>query len=43
MEEVLIAPCGMNCGFCSSYLAMKNDLKSTGNHEDVLRRLPPAG
>jgi hypothetical protein len=30
MEEVLIAPCGMNCALCSSYLAMKNDLKSTG-------------
>ena len=22
---------------------MKNDLKSTGNHEGLLRRLPPAG
>jgi hypothetical protein len=26
MEEKLIAPCGMNCGVCVSYLAMKNDL-----------------
>ncbi len=30
MEEKLIAPCGMNCGVCISYLAMKNDLKTKG-------------
>jgi hypothetical protein len=30
MEELLIAPCGMNCGVCSNYLAMKYDLKKTG-------------
>jgi hypothetical protein len=30
MEEILIAPCGMNCGVCSGYLAMKNDLKKKG-------------
>jgi hypothetical protein len=30
MEEILIAPCGMNCGICVSYLAMKNDLKQKG-------------
>lgn len=30
MEEKLIAPCGMNCGVCASYLAMKNDLKNKG-------------
>jgi hypothetical protein len=30
MNEQLIAPCGMNCGLCSSYLAMKNDLKRKG-------------
>ena len=30
MEEKLIAPCGMNCGVCVSYLAMKNDLKNKG-------------
>jgi hypothetical protein len=30
MNEELIAPCGMNCGLCSSYLAMKNDLKKKG-------------
>jgi len=29
----MIAPCGMNCALCSSYLAYKNDLKSKGiNH-----------
>ena len=30
MNEELIAPCGMNCAVCSSYLAMKNDLKKKG-------------
>ena len=30
MEEKLIAPCGMNCGLCVSYLAMKNDLNKQG-------------
>jgi hypothetical protein len=25
--EYLIAPCGMNCGICSSYLALKYDVK----------------
>jgi len=30
MEEILIAPCGMNCALCSSYLSMKNDLKRKG-------------
>lgn len=30
MEEKLIAPCGMNCGVCVSYLAMMHDLKKKG-------------
>jgi hypothetical protein len=30
MEEILIAPCGMNCALCSSFLAMKNDLQKKG-------------
>lgn len=30
MEELLIAPCGMNCALCVSYLAMKHDLKKQG-------------
>jgi hypothetical protein len=30
MEETLIAPCGMNCGVCISYLAMKHNLNKQG-------------
>jgi hypothetical protein len=30
MDKELIAPCGMNCGLCSNYLAMKNDLRTKG-------------
>lgn len=30
MEEKLIAPCGMNCGVCVSYLAKKHDLNQHG-------------
>lgn len=30
MEERLIAPCGMNCGICSRYLALKNNIRSKG-------------
>jgi hypothetical protein len=30
MKEELIAPCGMNCSLCVSYLAMKNDLNKQG-------------
>jgi len=30
MEETLIAPCGMNCALCISYLAMKIDLNTQG-------------
>lgn len=30
MNEQLIAPCGMNCGVCSNYLSMKNDLNKKG-------------
>src|SRR5512133_1797920 len=30
MEEQLIAPCGMNCALCVSYLAQKNDLQKQG-------------
>ncbi len=26
----LIAPCGMNCGICSGYLARKNEVRSKG-------------
>jgi hypothetical protein len=30
MEENLVAPCGMNCGVCVSYLAFKNNLQQKG-------------
>jgi hypothetical protein len=30
MNEELIAPCGMNCGVCSGYLALQHDVKSKG-------------
>ncbi|UCE98283.1 MAG: DUF3795 domain-containing protein [Dehalococcoidia bacterium] len=30
MEEELIAPCGMNCGICSGYLAWYHDVKNKG-------------
>lgn len=30
MHEELIAPCGMNCGLCTRYLAMRNDLQNKG-------------
>jgi hypothetical protein len=30
LDEVLIAPCGMNCGLCSSYLTLKHNLKKSG-------------
>lgn len=30
MKEELIAPCGMNCNVCSSYLAWENDAKAKG-------------
>lgn len=30
IEKELVAPCGMNCAICSSYLAFKNDLKNKG-------------
>jgi hypothetical protein len=30
IREKLIAPCGMNCGICSGYLASKYDIESKG-------------
>jgi hypothetical protein len=30
MDIELIAPCGMNCGICSGYLAKKYDIRSKG-------------
>lgn len=43
MEEVLIAPCGMNCGVCVSYLAMKNDLKAKGFNKSYCPGCRPRG
>ena len=33
MKEELIAACGMNCGICAGYLAMKHDLNTHGIEE----------
>ena len=30
MNEVLIAPCGMNCAVCSAYLAREHNIKASG-------------
>jgi len=29
-NQDLIAPCGMNCGLCASFLALKNEVKAKG-------------
>lgn len=41
MDEKLIAPCGMNCGLCISYLAMKNNLKKKGFHKKYCKGCLP--
>src|SRR3990172_2386119 len=43
MEEILIAPCGMNCALCSSYLAMKNELKKKGFGKSYCAGCRPRG
>ncbi|UWG96297.1 DUF3795 domain-containing protein [Dehalobacter sp. DCM] len=43
MEENLIAPCGMNCGLCVSYLAMKHDLKKKGFSKSYCAGCLPRG
>jgi len=43
MEEELIAPCGMNCALCVSYLAMKNDLKTKGFGKKYCAGCRPSG
>jgi hypothetical protein len=30
MEDIMIAPCGMNCAICAGFLALKHDLKKKG-------------
>ena len=39
----LIAPCGMNCGVCVSYLAMKYDLKKQGFRKTYCSGCRPRG
>ena len=36
----LVAPCGMNCGTCSSYLAGTHDIRKLGVRMPVLPRVP---
>jgi hypothetical protein len=43
MEEILIAPCGMNCAICSSYLAQKYDLKKDGIKKSYCGGCRPRG
>ena len=43
MNEILIAPCGMNCGVCASYLAMKNDLRNKGLGKTYCAGCLPSG
>jgi hypothetical protein len=43
MEEILIAPCGMNCALCMSYLAKKNDLRQKGVKQSYCAGCRPRG
>ena len=43
MREELIAPCGMNCGVCTNYMAMQNDLKKRGFHKSYCAGCRPRG
>lgn len=43
MEEKLIAPCGMNCGVCVSYLALKNNLNKKGFRKTYCAGCLPRG
>lgn len=43
MEGKLIAPCGMNCGVCINYLAMKNDLNKQGFRKSYCEGCLPRG
>ena len=43
MNKELIAPCGMNCGICASYLAMKNYLKKKGVRKKYCLGCLPGG
>ncbi len=43
MEEKFIAPCGMNCGVCISFLAMENDINSQGFNKQYCPGCLPRG
>lgn len=43
MEAILVAPCGMNCGICASYLAQKYDLKKQGINKGYCAGCRPRG
>ncbi len=43
MEEMMIAPCGMNCSLCVSYLAMQHDLNGQGFHKRYCPGCLPRG
>ncbi len=43
MSEILIAPCGMNCALCASYLAMKLDLRKKGSGKTYCAGCRPRG
>lgn len=43
MEAFLIAPCGMNCALCVSYLAMSNDLNQKGFNKKYCPGCIPRG
>jgi hypothetical protein len=43
MEEILIAPCGMNCALCGNYQSMKLDLKKMGIQKGYCAGCRPRG
>jgi hypothetical protein len=43
MEEILIAPCGMNCALCGNYQSMQFDLKKVGIQKRYCAGCRPRG
>lgn len=43
MKEELIAPCGMNCELCVSYIFSKHDLNKQGFHKQYCEGCIPRG
>jgi hypothetical protein len=43
MRGELVAPCGMNCGVCASYLAGRYDLNTKGFHRSYCAGCRPRG